>query len=240
MFGLSSDDDSSSCSSESVSDHDIDVEDDQVGAIASDYNYSSSDESESDIDEPLDLVSLDDDEAGMQNDTTHQDVHIPFITQPPSVLEPSVPILKSPTIALMMRHRGFCICGDNIDKMIHRRHMRSDRSNLSLHYFNSYAVENRVNFTELSDKRVDHITDTLSMAESLLPTKFDDAALKENVSVLVSRVLCTHLTFFHDYFKDVVDWHIKHKYYAEMAKKSLVVNSSILLHFLHVHVHVSV
>lgn len=34
----------------------------------------------------------------------------------------------------------FKLCGDNIDKTVKRRYMHSDKGNLSLHYFHSYAV----------------------------------------------------------------------------------------------------
>ena len=39
---------------------------------------------------------------------------------------------------------GFKIVGDNIDKTVRPRHMRSDRQAESLHYFHSYAVKDRV------------------------------------------------------------------------------------------------
>ena len=45
------------------------------------------------------------------------------------------------------------ICGDNIDKSVKHRYMRSDfQGSSSLHYFHSYATADRIDFSKLSDK----------------------------------------------------------------------------------------
>ena len=49
--------------------------------------------------------------------------------------------------------------------MIRRRHLCSDRENISLHYFHSFAAENRVNFSEFSDIRPDNSGITYRIAE---------------------------------------------------------------------------
>ena len=46
------------------------------------------------------------------------------------------------------------LCGDNIDKMVKRRYMRSDKGNLSLHYFHSFAALDRIDVSDLSDEIV--------------------------------------------------------------------------------------
>lgn len=45
----------------------------------------------------------------------------------------------------------FKICGDNIDKTVKRRYMCSDKGNLSLHAFHSYAVLDRIDLSDLPD-----------------------------------------------------------------------------------------
>lgn len=147
-----------------------------------------------------------------------------LIAEPPQVLEPSLQIAKVPCPG-DMRPRGFRICGDNIDKNVRRRHMRSERQTDSLHYFHVYAVQNRIDFRALSDVRIDRsCIDILPLAKSLLPTEMDDTMLKSNISTLIARVLCTHLSFFKTCFDGLVDWHMQHRYYKEMSSKSLVVS----------------
>lgn len=148
------------------------------------------------------------------------------IAKPPEVLECSIPILKEPGVPLVNPHKGFRLCGDNLDKNIRRRHMRSDRRTESLHYFLIYAVQNRVDFSALSDVRIDNssVTDICSVAESLLPTPLDDQYLKANISTLIARILYSRLNFFGMSFDGLIDWHIKHRYYQEMSSKSVVVS----------------
>ena len=69
------------------------------------------------------------------------------------MLEPSILIKKCPGIPDLMKHRGYRLCGDNINKSIHTRHKRLDRRNKSLHYFHLYAVENRVDFASLIEAK---------------------------------------------------------------------------------------
>ena len=123
-------------------------------------------------------------------------------------------ITSVPGIHLQMRHCGFRICGDNIDKMIHKCFVRSDQGNVSAHYFHLYAVVNRINFSELSDDIPDTsgITDLEAVARSLQPSKTDDTIFHRNMSVIVLRILCTRMKFFQTCFDDMVNWHIQHRY----------------------------
>ena len=86
----------------------------------------------------------------------------PLIAQHPDVLEPSHFVKVLPGVPLQIRHKGFRLCGDNIDISIHRRTLRSDRRNQSLHYFHAYAVENQVDVSHLSDVNV-HISELTSI-----------------------------------------------------------------------------
>ncbi len=74
--------------------------------------------------------------------------------QAPQVLEPYVHIEKLPGISQEeeTKHSRFCMCGDNVEKTVRRHFMRSDKGNTSLHYFQSYAVLNRVDSSYLSDE----------------------------------------------------------------------------------------
>ena len=157
-----------------------------------------------------------------------QNPSVIMVAQAAQVLEPST------TISRISVARGFRICGDNVDKVIHRRHLRFDRCNIDVHYFNSYAVRNRIDISALSDKRpkLPLIIDSMS----ILPTSDDDNKLRTNMSILVSRILCKHMKFFKVCFADIAIWHIKHKYSAEMSEKSHVVSmihwwSINLMHF---------
>ncbi len=61
------------------------------------------------------------------------------------------------------------------------------------------------------------------VAQSLLPSKDDDTAIRKNFAVLMSRILVENLSFFNTLFKDVIINHIPHQYEKEMSRKSEVV-----------------
>lgn len=123
----------------------------------------------------------------------------------------------------------FKLCGDNIDKSVKRRYMRSDKGNLSLHYFHSYAVMDRIDVSDLSDEIVPRcLPNPDVIARSLLPSAHDDSFLKQNFAVLVSRVLAKHFAFFSFTFEDSVRWHIQHEFSDQMAKKSTAVSNKII------------
>lgn len=123
---------------------------------------------------------------------------------------------------------GYKLVGDNIDKGTKARYMRNDKyRDQSLHYFNFLAVQNRIDFTDYPDIQPDTCLDHPERrAKFLLPSQQDDATLRRNISILVSRVLAEHMPFFKYTFEDVVDWHIQHQYYSEMSSKSVVVSSA--------------
>ena len=119
------------------------------------------------------------------------------------------------------------LIGDNLDKRVTPCDMRLDHQAQSLHYFNCYAVKDRVSTLGLEDNPS---LPNLSFSEAkILPTAKDHEALKNNFVILVSRVVKKHFTFFSK-FGTGVPKHIKHMHYAEMSKKSEVVSRSIDLH----------
>ena len=60
-------------------------------------------------------------------------------------------------------------------------------------------------------------TDPKQVVLSLLQ---DDLAMRDNICVLIYRVLFKNLPFFSLSFDGVVEWHIKHDFYEEMSTKS--------------------
>ena len=124
--------------------------------------------------------------------------------------------------------QGFKIVGDNIDKTVRPRHQTTDSPTQSLHYFNSYAVQDRIDFSSYSDTTPTINLETVSM-DSLLPTEDDLRELQSCFAIHIARVLTRHLSSF-SAFADVVPTHIKHKYSTEMAKKSNVVSRDITHH----------
>ena len=162
-----------------------------------------------------------DDEESDTEKSTERDPDT-FIATPPFVLEPYHIISK--VSGNKFRHVGYRLCGDNIDKTIRSRYLRSDHRNISMHYFHSYAVQNRVDFSHLSDKiMVSHFPNPEEIALSVLPSSRDDISLRSNLAVLVSRVLVDHLKYFNVTFQDVTQRHIEHQFYQEMSQKSVVV-----------------
>ena len=118
------------------------------------------------------------------------------IVKPPEVLELALSVLQGPVNTFLQNeHVGYTIWVDNLDKNVHRRHMRLDHATESPHFFHMHAVENHIDFKMLSDVSRTHLnlSEARTIAESLLPTQLDDEILKKNISTLISRVLCTHL-----------------------------------------------
>ena len=117
-------------------------------------------------------------------------------------------------------------CGDNIDKGMKQRYMRAGVNKPdSVHYFHSYAVADRVDFTSLSDKVIPTLQhDKKQLAMSLLPAPEDDEALRDNIVIQMSRILFENMEFFRLSFDGLIQWHIKLQFYKEMSTRSIVVS----------------
>ena len=123
---------------------------------------------------------------------------------------------------------GYKFVGDNLDFHVKARYMRTDgRQNQSLHFFHTFAILDRIDFSKFSFKfsTTPPSDNPVQIVLKLLPSPQDDKALSKNVAILVSRILATHVPFFKRAFHDVVTWHIHHEYYEEMSQKSDVVSS---------------
>ena len=118
------------------------------------------------------------------------------------------------------------LVGDNIDKNVRPRQMRTDYQTRSLHYFHTYAVCDRVDMSQFSnDKPITDMAD-IDLRE-LLPTQADEDTLRENFAVLVARTLAKYMPFFAKFCKGL-ERHIHHAFSHEMAQKSEVVSVQFL------------
>ena len=193
------DDNNSTCCSS-----DSEKEDETIGLTCCSFhadteNLSASDESNDSCDSDI--------EDGTQSSPRKTHLKQVQIAQPPRVLEPYHHIRK--VFNSNNHHFGYRICGDNIDKTVKSRYMRLDRRNKSLHYFHSYAVQNRINFNYLTDKP-NAISQNLSqISNAILSSSSDDMELRKNISILISRILIAHVKYFSVTFEDLVIQHYK-------------------------------
>ena len=80
--------------------------------------------------------------------------------------------------------------------MVKPRYMRKDNQNKSLHFFNSIAVKDRIDFSSLSDEVISDPLPPHMAKDVLLPSKGDDAAIYENFTFLMKKIVIDHLDFF--------------------------------------------
>ena len=148
---------------------------------------------------------------------------------------PPLPTQEDNAEPSLSNWHGFKVVGDNVDKTIKPRHMREDRQTKSVHYFQIYAVEDRVNLSESSEEpRVPGQDPPLN---EILPSPEDNRAMIANLTTIVTRILAEHVPFIKENLGDAVARHIPHPYSSEMAKKSNVVSmhAMSLLGFLYLN-----
>ena len=132
---------------------------------------------------------------------------------------------------------GFKLVGDNIDKTVRPRYIRIENySNKSLHYFHSFAVQNRVDFNCLPDVApVSCLNHPNEVAKCLLPSTNHDRIMKDHFIVIISCILYSNMEFFKASFDGCIEWHIRHKFYQEMCTKSHVVSGFILEEYIPIY-----
>ena len=132
------------------------------------------------------------------------------------------PAVSTPSAAPVPASQlSFKLVGDNIDKTVRPRHMRVDHQAASLHYFNVYAVQDRISFQHLSNTaRLIYPEDV--DVNKFLPTAADSNALIQNFKVLMERILVHYLPAV-SHLADV-NQHITHEWTAHMSMKSVVVS----------------
>ena len=129
----------------------------------------------------------------------------------------------------------FKIVGDNIDKDVKPRNMRSDYQTRSLHYFHAYAVRDRLNLDNCDHCASAPNPSTIDL-ELLLPSKENEMQIRRNMGILIARTLKKHLLYFSKYGKGV-ERHIMHSFYEEMSQKSNVVSKYDLTKYSCMYVH---
>ena len=132
--------------------------------------------------------------------------------------------MPSDSVAITSRATGFSIIGDNVDKNVKPRYMRSSGYRVkSLHYFHAFALQDRVDCDTTNRlKELTCLPDDRVIAATLLPSTEDDRIMRKNLTMLVTRVLSKYFSYFEKSFSDVVVWHLKHQRYEEMSKKNLL------------------
>ena len=114
------------------------------------------------------------------------------------------------------------LVGDNIDKNVQPRDMRSDHQTRSLHYFHTYGVADRVNSTNVSDETQCPDINSVQL-QDLLPSVNYDMELMSNFAVLALRVLKKYVPFFSKFGRGVCR-HIEHDISSQMSQKSQIVS----------------
>ncbi len=114
------------------------------------------------------------------------------------------------------------IVGDNIDKHVKPREMRIDAQASMLHYFNLFAVRDRVDTSSLEDEP--SIPDLSAIdVGTFLPTPEEHGSITRNFQHMIARVLKQHMPFFAK-FGSGLERHLKHSHYEEMSRESEVVS----------------
>ena len=116
--------------------------------------------------------------------------------------------------------KTFKLVGDNVDKNVKPSDVRVDSQTKSLHYFQTYAVRDRIDLTSYDDTPV--IDESKVDSTRLLPSESDHNKL----TFLVARVLKQYMPFF-EKFGAGLEKHIRHKFYEETGQKSEVVSYSL-------------
>ena len=99
--------------------------------------------------------------------------------------------------------------------------IQGGRKTRSLHFFNAYAVKDRVDCSKLACTNVSSSGMSLDVSK-ILPNDEDWYQLNQNCTTLLSRVLVDYVPFFEP-FQAAVCRHIKHDQSKAMKQKSIVV-----------------
>jgi len=105
--------------------------------------------------------------------------------------------------------------------------MRVNHQTRSLHYFNTFAVQDRIPTFDQSEQCVNHPSLTM---HDFLPSAEDYTKLQSHFTVLVSRIMCSNMEYFNKLFGKCLTYHIPHQYSTEMTKPSKIV--SVFMHAL--------
>ena len=123
----------------------------------------------------------------------------------------------------------FKFWGDNVEKQLKVRDLRSDHKGEMVHMFSLLAGRSRTPAPELSHSGGGGLLtlDRLS-TECFLPSSSDVSSVKNNLVDIISRTLTHYITGLVPFAK-VVPKHILHQYSREMAQKSEVYTLDVLM-----------
>ena len=116
--------------------------------------------------------------------------------------------------------------GDNWDLKILKGSMRKDIKNEDLHLFASNLIENRLNFTHLSNESPKgNIKGLPRSTFSLCVSEWKQCA--ESAKIIVGRTILPFLPQF-KFLKGIIPDHIPHQYSEHMAQQSTIVTMPII------------
>lgn len=139
--------------------------------------------------------------------------------------QPSPAISYNPSSPTQQWH-GYKIVGDNLDKNVKPRNQTLERQTHSLHYFNCYAVHDRLNLSTYSDDPPDIDLTTLD-TNTMLPSQEDLDGLIHNMAIIAGRIVHKYIPAFAE-IPHLSQQHIKHPYSKQMSSKSTVVSVMLL------------
>lgn len=113
-----------------------------------------------------------------------------------------------------------------MDKNVKPTDYRVDGQTKSLHFFQTYAVLDRIDLSSYDDTPP-AVDESSINTMTLLPSDSDYEELKKNFTHHVACILKEYMPFFLS-FGSGLERHIRHKYYEEMSQKSVVVSSVCL------------
>lgn len=113
--------------------------------------------------------------------------------------------------------------GDNVDRYLGVRDLRSDNHGEMKHMFSLLAIKSRVT----PPATVPHCIGLRVDVTQFLPTAADIIEIKRNLHTLVSRIACHYVKGLQK-LKKLVPAHITHAYSEEMTKKSEVIVLDVL------------
>ena len=119
------------------------------------------------------------------------------------------------------------IIGDNWDKNIRPRDMRSKNQVKSLHLFHVIAVVSHIKTLHLNDTQSTGNVRDIPIAD-FLPSIKDCTAICDNYVVIIARVITENIKHFSS-LHDCVPMHIHHEYSAKMSLKTAVVSAVNML-----------
>ena len=117
--------------------------------------------------------------------------------------------------------------GDNVSKTVAVRDIRSDHQSHLKHMYSILVVKGRIPNPPASDQPFKPPPLTSLSCSTFLPNKDDIAAIKRNLTMLVSRILVKHVKALRCFSK-IVPKHIRHNLSDEMSEKSEVAVIDVL------------